>query len=197
MSLGEKIRCARKNSGMSQEQLAQKLCVSRSAIAKWETDKGLPDVENLKTLSRLLNVSVDSLLDDSTHREDGFVREYYNQAAYGRGCSKVKKGRMLRSKFPDAKIFALSARPDLPNEGNIVNSTLGFLTPVPFGMPEYLKSVRNLERDYYLIQQASGQLFDMVTDDTVSYRPIDLAPAQQTFHLEGWTFIRCHSIQED
>ena len=104
---------------------------------------------------------------------------------------------MLRSKFPDAKIFTLSARPDLPKEGNIVNSTLGFLTPVPFGMPEYLKSVRNLERDYYLIQQASGQLFAMVTDDIVSYRPIDLAPSQQTFHLEGWTFIRCHSIQED
>ena len=60
MTLGEKIRYARKHCQLSQEQLAQKLCVSRSAIAKWETDKGMPDVENLKMLSRLLNISLDS-----------------------------------------------------------------------------------------------------------------------------------------
>ena len=58
MTLGEKIKYARKCHGLSQEQLANKLCISRSAIAKWETDKGIPDVENLKMLSRLLHVSV-------------------------------------------------------------------------------------------------------------------------------------------
>jgi len=42
MTLGEKLRQARKDNGLSQEQLAEKLCVSRSAVAKWETDKGLP-----------------------------------------------------------------------------------------------------------------------------------------------------------
>ena len=40
MTLGEKIKEARKNTGLSQEQLAEKLAVSRSAIAKWESDKG-------------------------------------------------------------------------------------------------------------------------------------------------------------
>ena len=62
MTLGEKIREARSKYGLSQEQLAEKISVSRSAIAKWETDKGLPDVGNLKVLARLLNVSVDYLL---------------------------------------------------------------------------------------------------------------------------------------
>ena len=47
MNLGEKIREARKRCGFSQEQLAEKMSVSRSAVAKWETDKGLPDVGNL------------------------------------------------------------------------------------------------------------------------------------------------------
>ena len=65
MTLGEKIREARRRCGLSQEQLAEKLSVSRSAIAKWETDKGLPDVGNLKILSRLLSVSLDRLLDES------------------------------------------------------------------------------------------------------------------------------------
>ena len=65
MTLGEKIRNARKICGFSQGQLADKMSVSRSAIAKWETDKGLPDVGNLKVLARLLNVSVDDLLDEA------------------------------------------------------------------------------------------------------------------------------------
>ena len=64
MSLGEKIREQRKKAGLSQEQLSEKLGVSRSAITKWETDKGIPDVDNLKALSKLLNVSIDYLLDD-------------------------------------------------------------------------------------------------------------------------------------
>lgn len=40
------------------------MSVSRSAIAKWETDKGMPDVNNLKAMAQLLDVSVDYLLDD-------------------------------------------------------------------------------------------------------------------------------------
>lgn len=62
MTLGEKLKIARKQAGLSQEQLSEKLGVSRSAVAKWETDNGIPDVDNLKTLSRLLNVSIDYML---------------------------------------------------------------------------------------------------------------------------------------
>jgi transcriptional regulator with XRE-family HTH domain len=49
MTLGEKIKEARKQCGLTQEQLAEKMLLSRSAIAKWESDKGLPDVENAST----------------------------------------------------------------------------------------------------------------------------------------------------
>lgn len=62
MTLGEKLKEARKQAGLSQEQLAEKLGISRSAVAKWETDKGIPDVDNLKALSGLLSVSIDYLL---------------------------------------------------------------------------------------------------------------------------------------
>ena len=51
MSLGEKIREQRKQAGLSQEPLAEKLNVSRQAITKWETDKGIPDVANLIAIS--------------------------------------------------------------------------------------------------------------------------------------------------
>ena len=85
MTLGEKIREARRKCGLSQEQLAEKMSVSRSAVAKWETDKGLPDVGNLKILARLLNVSVDHLLDESKTVEESVIRENYALAAYGYG----------------------------------------------------------------------------------------------------------------
>ena len=52
MTFGEKLKNARKNAGLSQEQLAEKLCVSRAAVAKWETDKGLPDIMNLIAISK-------------------------------------------------------------------------------------------------------------------------------------------------
>ena len=65
MTLGEKLKEARKQAGLSQEQLAEQLIISRSAIAKWESDLGIPDIENLRALAEHLNISMESLLDDS------------------------------------------------------------------------------------------------------------------------------------
>lgn len=64
MTFGEKLRKARKEIGLSQVQLVEKINVSRSAVAKWDSDKGMPDVSNLKVMAQLLNVSVDYLLDE-------------------------------------------------------------------------------------------------------------------------------------
>ena len=64
MTFGEKLREARKEANLSQEEFAQKAGVSRSAVAKWESDRGMPDVENLKVIASLLNISLDYLLDD-------------------------------------------------------------------------------------------------------------------------------------
>ena len=63
MTFGERLREARKKAGMTQEQLAEVLSVSRQAVTKWESDKGIPDVENLKLIAKVLDVSIDYLLD--------------------------------------------------------------------------------------------------------------------------------------
>lgn len=47
---------------MSQEKLAEKIGVSRQAITKWETDSGIPDIDNMMALSALFNISLDELL---------------------------------------------------------------------------------------------------------------------------------------
>jgi transcriptional regulator with XRE-family HTH domain len=60
-SLGYFISGRRKVMGLTQEELGNKIGVSKSAIAKWETNGGLPDRNNLKKLSEIMNVSVDEL----------------------------------------------------------------------------------------------------------------------------------------
>ncbi|MBQ2726231.1 MAG: helix-turn-helix domain-containing protein [Clostridia bacterium] len=64
MKLNEKIYTCRKKAGMSQEALAEKLGVSRQAISKWELGTALPELDNLRALSRLFGVTSDWLLND-------------------------------------------------------------------------------------------------------------------------------------
>lgn len=63
MTLGKKIAELRKKYGYSQEELARRMNVSRQTISKWETDMSLPDIERLKELSKILQVSLNELLD--------------------------------------------------------------------------------------------------------------------------------------
>ena len=58
MSLGRFISIRRKRMLMTQEELAKKTNVSKSAIAKWETDGGIPDRDNLYKLANILGVTV-------------------------------------------------------------------------------------------------------------------------------------------
>lgn len=63
MSLGNSLFNARKKSGLSQEEVAEKLGVSRQTISKWELDETLPDIRQSKRLSVLYHLTLDELVD--------------------------------------------------------------------------------------------------------------------------------------
>lgn len=63
MSLGNSLFQARKNCGLSQEDVAEKLGVSRQTISKWETDETVPDIRQSKKMSALYKISLDELID--------------------------------------------------------------------------------------------------------------------------------------
>ncbi len=63
MSLGNSLFNARKKNGMSQEEVAEKLGVSRQTISKWELDETLPDIQQSKRLSNLYHLTLDELID--------------------------------------------------------------------------------------------------------------------------------------
>ena len=102
----------------------------------------------------------------------------------------------MRQRFPGADIFTLQGRPELPTEENIVDSTLGILTPLPFGNPEFLKSVRDLEQDFYLVEREDEQFFATVTEHSLEFLPLPQKQTGHTFHLGNWVFIRCGTIPE-
>lgn len=62
MEFNEKLQELRKNKGMTQEKLAESLYVSRTAISKWESGRGYPNIESLKDISKFFDVSIDDLL---------------------------------------------------------------------------------------------------------------------------------------
>ena len=65
MSLGEKLLDLRKKAGLSQEDVAEKLGVSRQTVSKWETDQTVPELIKAKLLSQLYNVSYDYMISGS------------------------------------------------------------------------------------------------------------------------------------
>lgn len=62
MEFNEKLQELRKNKGLTQEELADILYVSRTAISKWESGRGYPNIDSLKEISKFFEVSIDDLL---------------------------------------------------------------------------------------------------------------------------------------
>ncbi len=62
MEFNEKLQELRKRKGLTQEELAEALYVSRTAISKWESGRGFPNIESLKAISKYFSVSLDELL---------------------------------------------------------------------------------------------------------------------------------------
>ena len=62
MEFNEKLQELRKGKGLTQEELAEKLFVSRAAVSKWESGRGYPSIDSLKEISRYFSVTIDELI---------------------------------------------------------------------------------------------------------------------------------------
>lgn len=103
MEFGEKLKSIRKQAGMTQEKLAEKLGVSRQAVTKWETDAGIPDIANIRVISDLFHISIDELL--GNEKEEKKQTEYLYESITEYDIDGPKRYDM---KFGGAKQFVLS-----------------------------------------------------------------------------------------
>lgn len=88
MEFGEKIQKLRNENKWTQEQLAEKLYVSRTAVSKWESGKGYPNIDSLKDIAKLFNKTIDELLSseeiiDIAKRENTSNIKRTNNLIYG------------------------------------------------------------------------------------------------------------------
>lgn len=70
MDLGNNLFQARKRAGLSQEQVAEKLGVSRQTISKWETDESVPDIYQSKKLAKIYSLTLDELIEFDLNQKD-------------------------------------------------------------------------------------------------------------------------------
>lgn len=82
MTFGEKLKKLRSDNNLTQEQLAEKLYVTRTAVSKWETDKGFPAIDSLKLISDLFGISIDELISDGDVENKRLLEEKISKRFY-------------------------------------------------------------------------------------------------------------------
>ena len=82
MNFGDRLKQIRANQGLSQEQLAEKIGVSRQAITKWETNRGLPDVENMIILAEIFKVTLDELILQRKQEQEAEEKLFESETVY-------------------------------------------------------------------------------------------------------------------
>lgn len=106
MEFHEKLQELRKNKGMTQEELAKELFVSRTAISKWESGKGYPSIDSLKEISKFFSVTIDELLSS----------EELISAAKEENCTNIGKMTDLLIGLTDIMSLMLILLPLYPNK---------------------------------------------------------------------------------
>lgn len=189
MTFGEKLKNARKESGLSQEQLAEKMSVSRSAIAKWESDKGMPDVTNLKVMSSLLNVSVDYLLDDDEQISFSEIKEAINLDDYKKdGPRRDRKDAVCFEKHKDADtIYALISKRKMSKAEALIDF---FVQP---GVVEVLDRVKEIA-GFYLVEKGNKQYFVKVTNDFITTSELPKKVEGKKFDIGNHRYIKGYKI---
>ena len=188
MTLAEKLKDARKNAALSQEQLAEKLCVSRAAVAKWESGKGLPDIENLKAISKLLDVSIDYLVDDGAEMDFRVTKEQIDLDSYEvTGSCRVKQDAAVLARFPEAtRINQLS----LIHQLNKIEWWADFFTCGLYTMIWGLSHWKTWTGYYYLVEQGNRQFFVSVDKEFIIATSIPKKIEKNKFYIGDRQYIR-------
>lgn len=127
MTLGQKLKEIRKRFGLSQEQLAEIMNVSRQAITKWENDGGMPDTGNLQELSKVFGITIDYLLSNDNELPLLVMRKELDRAKYKNKISSYDI--ILKEYFPKPwELYSLAKNEKMSKLENVLDVLTGGLT---------------------------------------------------------------------
>lgn len=152
MTLGQKLKEIRKRFGLSQEQLAEIMNVSRQAITKWENEGGLPDISNLQELSKVFGITVDYLLNDENQLPALSMRKELDKGKYKNKLTMYDT--VLKKYYPEPyEIYTLTRTKKL----NLIELLIDtFITP-EIGPVSTADELGNLS-PYYLVKKDNLKL---------------------------------------
>lgn len=144
MTIGEQIQNLRVQKGLTQEQLAEMLEVSRQSISKWELGQAVPDVEKIIRMSELFNVSTDTLLLRGTEDEQAnknplhlgciylIVKDFERSVEFYERFLGVKVGDRCRSGNKFVSLYFDNKCISLMNESNLIGHCTDLNSPYKF-----------------------------------------------------------------
>lgn len=96
MSIGKRLYEARKNAGLSQEEVAEKLNVARQTISKWELDETIPDLKQGEALSKIYGKEISELINEDEYKEIKEVLKNTNE----KNVDKINWTKVWSKKYP-------------------------------------------------------------------------------------------------
>lgn len=187
MTFGEKLKKARIEAMLSQEQLAEKLNVSRSAIAKWETNKGMPDIDNLKGIASLLDISIDYLLQENENVSLQETKEHIQLQDYEIvGKCRDQRDAVCVAKHGNADaIYALKRTKKM----NKIECLIDFV--VQPGVVQVLDAFG--KNSYYLVENKTKQYLVKISDHLISTKEL-YDKVEDRFFMDGYQYKKYYQI---
>ena len=173
MIFAKKLKQLRQQTGWSQEQLADRLNVTRQAVAKWERGAGFPDIDNMQALAKLFNTSVDELLDYTRAGLAAAIREPLDLDAYPTDMKGYSASDLaVADKFADAdQIESLNRHRRLTWWQKIIDFFVGAGTLDIAFSGEAVEQLKG-DRRYYLIEKSGRSWIVDVTKTYIERREL-------------------------
>ena len=165
MTFGAKLKNIRARLGWSQEELADKLGVSRQSITKWEQNDGLPDTFNAKQMAGLFGVSIDYLLDNERDVPLLTVRVQVDPAIYGDKKGLKKFDAIIKHYFSGYVVYPLN------RERKWSKAAAAFDFFIGSGTLDVGDSLANMSM-YFLVERNNVQQLVDIKDDIMTIKEL-------------------------
>lgn len=98
---------------------------------------------------------------------------------------------IVKEHYPEAEIYYLLGDQVLTKKEKIADNVLGFVFSAPFGIPQFLNSIKNTDKEFYLVNENNKQFLVTVTDDYIESRQFSQKITEKKFTVGELNFRNC------